>query len=94
MRIQELKGLIRKGEALAACRVCGIPENKAHFMNLPFYETGAVKKKPHTSKDVELTIKLLREVNRKRYLLLEIYPIRMVRIACVCKLFLMLSMKF
>jgi glucosamine-6-phosphate deaminase len=51
---------------LAACRVCGVPENKAHFMNLPFYETGAVKKKPHTSKDVELTIKLLREVKPEK----------------------------
>ena len=66
LRIQELKALIRKGEALAACRVCGIPENKAHFMNLPFYETGAVKKKPHSSKDVELTIKLLREVKPEK----------------------------
>ena len=66
LRIQELKGLIRKGEALAACRVCGIPENKAHFMNLPFYETGAVKKKPHTSKDVELTINLLREIKPEK----------------------------
>ncbi len=66
LRIQELKGLIRKGEALAACRVCGVPENKAHFMNLPFYETGAVKKKPHSSKDVELTIKLLREVKPEK----------------------------
>ena len=66
LRIQELKGLIRKGEALAACRVCGVPENKAHFMNLPFYETGAVKKKPHTNKDVELTIKLLRKVKPEK----------------------------
>jgi len=66
LRIQELKGLIRKGEALAACRVCGVPENKAHFMNLPFYETGAVKKKPHTNNDVELTIKLLREVKPEK----------------------------
>ena len=66
LRIQELKGLIRKGEALAACRVCGVPENKAHFMSLPFYETGAVKKKPHTKKDVDLTVKLLRKVKPKK----------------------------
>ena len=66
LRIQELKALIRKGEALAACRVCGIPENKAHFMNLPFYETGAVKKKPHSEKDVDLTVELLRKVKPKK----------------------------
>ena len=66
LRIQQLKGLIRKGEALAACRVCGLPENKAHFMSLPFYETGAVKKKPHTKKDVDLTVKMLRKVKPKK----------------------------
>jgi glucosamine-6-phosphate deaminase len=66
LRIQELKGLIRKGEALAACRVCSVPENNAHFMNLPFYETGAVKKKPHQKEDVDLTIELLRKVKPEK----------------------------
>ncbi|MGB0373484.1 MAG: glucosamine-6-phosphate deaminase, partial [Flavobacteriaceae bacterium] len=37
-----------------------------HFMNLPFYETGAVKKKPHSEKDVDLTVELLREVKPKK----------------------------
>ncbi|NJB37666.1 glucosamine-6-phosphate deaminase [Croceivirga sp. JEA036] len=60
--IQEYKGLIRKGEALAACRYCGVKEAHAHFMNLPFYETGAVKKKPHSEKDIQLTVDLLNKV--------------------------------
>ena len=66
LRVQELKALIRKGEALAACRVCGVSESNAHFMNLPFYETGAVKKKPHSEKDVDLTVELLRKVKPKK----------------------------
>lgn len=60
--IQDFKGLIRKGEALSACRYCGVPEKNAHFLNLPFYETGAVKKKPHSEKDVEITYELLNKL--------------------------------
>ena len=60
--IQHFKGLIRKGEALAACRYCGVDEANAHFLNLPFYETGTVKKKPHTQADVDITYDLLQKV--------------------------------
>ncbi|MCW5515803.1 glucosamine-6-phosphate deaminase [Muriicola sp. Z0-33] len=60
--IQNFKGLIRKGEALAACRYCGVEEKNAHFQNLPFYETGTVKKKPHSAADVQLTYDLLNKV--------------------------------
>ncbi len=60
--IQQLKGLIRKGEALAACRYCGVKEEHAHFQNQPFYETGTVKKKPFSQEDVDLTIDLLQKV--------------------------------
>ncbi|MCO5725428.1 glucosamine-6-phosphate deaminase [Robiginitalea marina] len=60
--IQDFKALIRKGEALAACRYCGVPESNAHFMNLPFYQTGTVKKKPYSEADLERTCDLLREL--------------------------------
>ncbi|MEZ4809091.1 MAG: glucosamine-6-phosphate deaminase [Allomuricauda sp.] len=60
--IQKIKGLIRKGEALAACRYCGVDEKNAHFLNLPFYETGAVKKKPHSQEDIKITYDLLNKV--------------------------------
>ncbi|NNE02713.1 MAG: glucosamine-6-phosphate deaminase, partial [Eudoraea sp.] len=56
------KGLIRKGEALAACRYCGVEEKNAHFQNLPFYETGTVKKNPHSAEDVQITYDLLQKV--------------------------------
>ncbi len=61
-QIQEFKGLIRQGEALAACRYCRVPEENAFFLNLPFYETGRVKKKPPTSKDITITKELLEKI--------------------------------
>ncbi|MCR1026683.1 glucosamine-6-phosphate deaminase [Cellulophaga baltica] len=60
--IQRIKGLIRKGEALSACRYCGVLEENAHFQNLPFYETGTVKKKPHSQEDIKLTYDLLNKI--------------------------------
>lgn len=60
--IQKFKGLIRKGEALAACRYCGVAESRAHFQNLPFYETGTVKKNPYSEADIKLTYDLLQQI--------------------------------
>ena len=42
--IRAIKGLIRRGEAKATCRYVGIKEENIHFLNLPFYETGAIEK--------------------------------------------------
>jgi len=42
--IRSIKGLIRRCEAKATCRYVGIAEQNYHFMNLPFYETGAIDK--------------------------------------------------
>lgn len=60
--IQKFKGLIRKGEAMAACRYCGVKEANAHFQNLPFYETGTVKKNPYSEEDIALTYDLLNRI--------------------------------
>lgn len=64
--VQDFKGNIRKGEALAACRVCGVKEDNAHFMHLPFYETGVVEKKPHSATDVQLTVELLNKLKPRK----------------------------
>ncbi|WP_394749985.1 glucosamine-6-phosphate deaminase [Spongiimicrobium salis] len=61
-QIQKFKGLIRKGEALSACRYCGVLEENAHFLNLPFYETGTVKKKPYSDADIKITYDLLNRI--------------------------------
>lgn len=60
--IATCKGFIRKGEAKAACRYLGIPEERIHFLDLPFYETGTIKKKPVGKEDVDIIVKLLKEV--------------------------------
>ncbi len=60
--IRAIKGLIRQGEAKATCRYVGIPEENVHFMNLPFYETGTIEKKPMSEKDIRITMELLRKI--------------------------------
>lgn len=60
--IQTVKGLIRKGEAIAGARYCGLQDDHIHFMALPFYESGKVQKNPITEADVLLTMELLQKI--------------------------------
>jgi glucosamine-6-phosphate deaminase len=60
--ILDLKALIRRGEATAACRHMGLPTDHIHFLNLPFYETGTIKKGPLTEADSTIVRKLLEEI--------------------------------
>jgi glucosamine-6-phosphate deaminase len=60
--VKTIKGLIRRGEAKAACRYVGIPDENAHFLDLPFYETGTVRKKPLGEEDIQITMELLRKI--------------------------------
>jgi len=59
--ILALKGLIRRGEAKAACRFVGVSSKNIHFLNLPFYETGTIKKNPMSQADVDIVKALLQE---------------------------------
>ncbi len=60
--VKKIKGLIRRGEAKAGGRYCGVPDENMHFMQMPFYETGRVKKKPISDEDIKITVDLLRDV--------------------------------
>lgn len=60
--IKTVKGLIRKGEAIAGARYCGLTDDKIHFMALPFYESGKIQKNPVTEEDVLITMELLNKV--------------------------------
>ena len=60
--VRFIKGLIRKGEARAACHFVGIPDEQIHFMELPFYETGAIKKNPIGIADVKITANLIEKI--------------------------------
>jgi glucosamine-6-phosphate deaminase len=57
-----IKALIRRGEAKAGCRYAGIPDKNIYFLDMPFYETGAVKKKPISEADIEIIVNLLQEI--------------------------------
>jgi glucosamine-6-phosphate deaminase len=49
-----IKARIRREEARSADRYVGLPEENVHFLDLPFYETGKVKKNPISEKDVHI----------------------------------------
>ncbi len=60
--VRYVKGLIRMGEAKSTCRFVGIPVENAHFMNMPFYETGKVTKRPLSEEDVRIVMALIEEI--------------------------------
>ena len=57
--VRQIKGLIRKGEAKNTCRFVGIKKEHAHFLEMPFYETGTIRKKPLAEVDIQLIIDLI-----------------------------------
>jgi len=59
---QALKRVIRESEAIAAIAVLGLPPSAGRFLNLPFYRTGEVRKRPVGTEDVEIVLALLREI--------------------------------
>jgi glucosamine-6-phosphate deaminase len=60
--LQMVKGLIRRTEARAAARYSGVGPDRIHFLDLPFYETGRVRKKPIGDDDIRITRDLLERV--------------------------------
>ncbi len=56
-----MKGLIRRTEAIAAAQTAGVSEERCHFLDLPFYKTGQVEKKPIGPEDVAIIAALLRK---------------------------------
>ncbi|MBK0383640.1 glucosamine-6-phosphate deaminase [Pedobacter sp. SD-b] len=62
LELRTVKGLIRKGEATAAARFAGLPDQNIHFMDLPFYDRGKTSKKVDFEDDIKQTIALLQEI--------------------------------
>ncbi|WP_161888920.1 glucosamine-6-phosphate deaminase [Pontibacter russatus] len=60
--VRNVKGFIRKSEAIAAARYAGLDDDHIHFMALPFYEAGKLRKNSVTDEDIEMTMDLLRQV--------------------------------
>ncbi|KAH3746161.1 glucosamine-6-phosphate isomerase [Pelomyxa schiedti] len=57
-----VKGLIRRNEAIAAALYAGVLKQNIHFLDLPFYKTGTIKKNPITDQDVKIVKDLLEQV--------------------------------
>jgi len=60
--ILKLKGAIRRSECLSAARYLGLSDLNLHFMDLPFYESGKIKKNEATKNDVDITIDLIKSI--------------------------------
>lgn len=61
-QVKTIKGMIRRGEAKATARYVGLPDENIHFQDLPFYETGEVRKKPIGPEDIKITKDLISEI--------------------------------
>jgi glucosamine-6-phosphate deaminase len=57
-----MKGTIRREEARTACRYSGVSDENIYFLDLPFYETGAIKKNDLSQADVDIIKELLIEM--------------------------------
>jgi glucosamine-6-phosphate deaminase len=60
--VQDLKRIIRESEAVAGILTLGLEAGAARFLNLPFYQTGKVRKDPIGPADVRIVADLLAEL--------------------------------
>ena len=60
--VLKIKGLIRWSEAKAGALEVGCREEHLHFLDLPFYRTGTVTKRPVGSDDVRMIRELIENV--------------------------------
>jgi glucosamine-6-phosphate deaminase len=60
--VRKLKGLIRRKECFAATRYLSLPDKNVHFLDLPFYETGRIKKDKLGDRDVQIMCDIISEV--------------------------------
>jgi glucosamine-6-phosphate deaminase len=60
--LRAIKGLIRRTEARAGAKFSGVSPEHIHFLDMPFYETGKVKKKPLGEDDIQIILELLDRV--------------------------------
>ena len=58
----DIKAAIRRSEARGADHSFGMKNSHIHFLNLPFYESGGIKKLPCSQKDVDIIKDLMKEI--------------------------------
>jgi glucosamine-6-phosphate deaminase len=59
--VLNVKQRIREAEAVSGIETFGMRREQACFLNLPFYQTGKVRKDPIGPRDVEITLELLEQ---------------------------------
>ncbi|AXP81453.1 Glucosamine-6-phosphate deaminase 1 [Mariniflexile rhizosphaerae] len=62
IEVRKLKGLIRRSESLAATRYLGLKDSNVHFLDLPFYETGTIKKNNLSEADVDIMCHIIETI--------------------------------
>lgn len=62
LEVRKLKGLIRRSESLAATRYLGLPDSNVNFLDLPFYETGTVKKNNLGEADIDIMCAIIERI--------------------------------
>jgi len=58
----DIKGAIRRSEARGADHSFGMQDDHIHFLNLPFYESGGIKKNPSSQVDVDIIKELMNKI--------------------------------
>ena len=66
--VGHVKRFIRESEAVSGATHVGLKRDKCVFMNLPFYQTGAIEKDPPGEKDIQQTLDLLNKIQPQRIL--------------------------
>lgn len=62
LEVRRLKGLIRRSESVAATRYLGVPDSNVNFLDLPFYETGTVKKNNLGEADIQIMCDIIERI--------------------------------
>lgn len=62
LEVRKLKGLIRRSESLGATRYLGLLDSNVNFLDLPFYETGTVKKNNLGEADVQIMCDIIERI--------------------------------
>jgi len=61
--INKVKGIIRKSEAYQACQYLGLEnEENIHYLDMPFYQTGTIKKKDISDEDIKIVQNLITKI--------------------------------
>ncbi len=60
--VMTIKGLIRRGGSEGRLSLYRHSDSQAHFLDMPFYETGTVKKKPLGEEDIQIIVDLIEKI--------------------------------